>query len=437
VKQKNDMKKIITTASIAALGVVSLQAAYAPGLSSQERAKPWSVSASLRGFYDDNYATRPDMLDPVSGKKLKKNSFGIDLSPKFGLNFPMEQSLLQFDYTYDMRYYENRAHLKESSADHSHQINAKFGHEFTPGYRMDLSESFVVAQEADLLDPTFNTLKYRANGNNIHNNASAKFSGEFTPNFGITGGYANNLFDYDDPRYSALLDRMEHTMNVDFRYRALPQTWAVLGYQYQITDHTSKDSFDPLTGAYKKGTLTDPSIRDNTSHFVYVGADQMFTQKLNGSVRIGVQYTEFGNAEWLGGGMKSDATNPYADASASYVYMHNSTVQLGIRHARQQTDAFSMDSEATTLYTSISHEITAKLRASLLGQYQNSAFSGAFNATYKDQTEDYFSAGLNLEYTINQYLAAETGYNFDRLSSDLASRSFTRNRVYIGLRASY
>ena len=280
MKQKNDMKNIITTASIAALGVVSLQAAYSPGLSPQERAKPWSVSASLRGFYDDNYATRPD--------PIKKNSFGIDVSPKFGLNFPMEQSLLQFDYTYDMRWYENRAHYKESSADHSHQINAKFGHEFTEGYRMDLSESFVVAQEADLLDPDRLGLKFRANGNNIRNTAGAKFNGEFTRNFGVAAGYSNNLFEYDDKNYSALLNRMEHTMNVDFRYRALPQTWAILGYQYQIVDHTSKESFLP-PGAYAKGTITDPSVRDNTSHFVYVGADQMFTQKLNGSVRIGVQ----------------------------------------------------------------------------------------------------------------------------------------------------
>lgn len=431
------MKNIITTASIAALGVVSLQAAYSPGLSPQERAKPWSVSASLRGFYDDNYATRPDVLDPVTGKKLKKNSFGIDISPKFGLNFPMEQSLVQFDYAYDMRWYENRAHMKESSADHSHQINAKFGHEFTEGYRMDLSDSFVVAQEADLIDPVNNTLKYRANGNNIRNTAAAKFNGEFTRNLGVAAGYSNSLFEYDDSNYSALLDRMEHTMNVDFRYRALPQTWAILGYQYQIVDHTSKDSFDPLTGPYRKATATDPSIRDNTSHFIYVGADQMFTQRLNGSVRVGVQYTEFGNAKWWVRPIDDNAVNPYADASATYVYMKNSSVQLGIRHARQQTDAFSLDSEATTVYTSVSQEITAKLKASLIAQYQNSAFGSAFNTTYKDQTEDFYSAGLNLEYTINQYLAAETGYNFDRLDSDLASRSFTRNRVYIGLRASY
>ena len=44
---------------------------------------------------------------------------------------------------------------------------------------------------------------------------------------------------------------------------------------------------------------------------------------------------------------------------------------------------------------------------------------------------------MNLTYEINRFLAAEAGYNYDRLDSDLSFRSFTRNRVYVGLRASY
>ena len=45
--------------------------------------------------------------------------------------------------------------------------------------------------------------------------------------------------------------------------------------------------------------------------------------------------------------------------------------------------------------------------------------------------------GVNLSYEINKFLSAEAGYNFDRLDSDLDQRSFTRNRVYVGIRGSY
>ena len=48
------MKKIIASASLAALSAASLQAAYAPGLSPQEKSKAWAISGTLRGFYDDN-----------------------------------------------------------------------------------------------------------------------------------------------------------------------------------------------------------------------------------------------------------------------------------------------------------------------------------------------------------------------------------------------
>ena len=52
------MKKIIASVGLVAAGAASVQAQYAPGLTSQEMTKPWSLSASLRGFYDDNYLTR-------------------------------------------------------------------------------------------------------------------------------------------------------------------------------------------------------------------------------------------------------------------------------------------------------------------------------------------------------------------------------------------
>ena len=44
------MKKLLTSVAVLAAG-----AALAPTVPAQD--KPWNVSASLRGFYDDNYTT--------------------------------------------------------------------------------------------------------------------------------------------------------------------------------------------------------------------------------------------------------------------------------------------------------------------------------------------------------------------------------------------
>lgn len=419
------MKTIITSASLAALGAISIQAAYQPGLSSTERAKPWSVSASLRGFYDDNYTTLPSHRN--DGGPTERDSFGVEVSPGLSLHFnPTEQTLASLSYVYAMRWYEDR---ENNSADHSHQVNAKLDHAFTENYKIDLSDSFVVAQEPQIIDPAQVTLPLRANGDNIRNTATARFTADFTRLVGAELGYSNTLYDYeqDGPSsYSAFLDRMEHLVFLNGRYRIMPQTVGILGYQYGIVDHTSND---PIIG------LGDPEVRDSQSHYFYVGADHTFTQRLNASARVGAQYTRYPDADKaVAGGIDDSNWIPYADVSASYAYATGSYAQLGIRHSRVQTDILALDQEATTIYGSVNHQITPRLIGRLLGQIQDSTFN---EAQFDNEAEQYYLVGLNFEYMINQFLSAETGYNFDRLDSDVPNRSYTRNRVYIGIRASY
>src|SRR5204863_7432579 len=98
------MKKFITTAGVAALGVAGVQGAWAPGASSTETTKPWSVSATLRGFYDDNYTTRGKDDVDVNGHSLKRDSFGFEVSPAAALNIFRDQTSFGLSYVFDMRY---------------------------------------------------------------------------------------------------------------------------------------------------------------------------------------------------------------------------------------------------------------------------------------------------------------------------------------------
>jgi len=408
------MKKIITSASVILLGTAGVQAAFAPGLSASEQAKPWSIQASLRGFYDDNYATAP------SGPN-KMDSFGFEVKPTFRLNFPMEQTFASLAYTYDMKYYENRS----NSADHSHQATAGLSHAFAPDYKLDLNESFVIAQEAQLLD-TFSR-PVRLPGNNINNTAAINFEGKIIPKLNFLVGYENRLYDYDNAFYSQALDRMEHMATLNLRWQVLPQTVAILGYQFGMADYTAKPQ-----------PPTDPTWRNSQSHFVYAGADQNFTSQLNGSVRAGVQITEYPNAKNAGSAFSKDnSVTPYADAKLKYAYTVNSSAELGVKHQKSATDmATGLDQEATAVYGAINHQILPSLLGTLMSQYQmSSLFNGL--GTFQGLEENYFTLGAYLDYQINKFLSAEAGYNFDRVDSDNGLRSFTRNRVYLGLRASY
>jgi hypothetical protein len=411
------MKKIITSASIVALGTLGLQAAYAPGLTTTEKSKFWSVSATLRGFYDDNYMTQP------SGPG-KRDSFGVEVSPSASLNWSMDQTLLTAGYIMGMRWYEDR---DEDSADWTHQFNLGVSHAFSESYKMNLRESFVIGQEPGLMNPGgFLVQKMRVPGNNIMNNAGIDFQAQMSRLFSLMVGYSNTLYDYDpegDDSFSAYLDRMEHMITLNLRYQALPNTVALLGYQLGINDYTSNDT---VAGV-------DADYRNNLSHYVYLGVDQTFTPELMGSLRLGGQFSDYNNIPSDSDVDDSNLT-PYADASLTWAYNEGSNAQLGAKYQRIASDMAALDQSALSIYGSVNHAFTPKLRGSLLAQYQNSEFN---EGPMDSATDDYFLVGANLSYQISRYMATEVGYNFDSLNSDVDGREFDRNRVYLGIRASY
>jgi len=114
-----------------------------------------------------------------------------------------------------------------------------------------------------------------------------------------------------------------------------------------------------------------------------------------------------------------------------------------VRHQRAATDVRLVngqavaDQEATTVWLSVNQAITAKLSALIIGQYQHSVYGDSTIGSTGEATDEIFFAGATLAYQFNPHIAAEAGYTFDRLDSDLGVRSYTRNRVFIGTRLNY
>lgn len=410
-----------------------IAAGFAMVQPAQAQQKIWNVSATLRGFYDDNYATAPS--NPGPGLATPRESFGFELSPSANLNFVRDQTSLTAGYTYSMRYFEDRP---QDSADHSHLFQARLNHNFSEKSRLEVSESFAIAQEPQLLDPATLTRPLRSEGDNIRNIAGFTYGFDVSRLLGFEIGYQNSYYDYEQEgvdSLSARLDRMEHLVSLNSRWTIQESTVGIFGYQFGITDHSSDDLITaPIPVPPAAPVFVNANTRDSVSHYLYVGADHTFTRQLSGSFRVGGQYTEYPNAV---PGVSDNSLNPYVDLNGSYSYGDGSYFQLGVRHNRSATDVnSSLDQQATSLYGSVNHRITPKLTANLLGQYQYSEFN---QGPQDGSSDNYFTVGLNISYEINQFLSAETGYNYDRLDSDVTSgnRSYTRNRLYVGIRASY
>src|ERR1039457_7486800 len=134
---RNDMKKFFISVGLVAAGTASLQAAYAPDWNSKS-ASMWSVSGTLRGFYDDNYETAPN--------GAKQGSFGFEFSPELEFNVPLQQTELGMRYIYGLYYYQQREKLGENPIDQTQQFDLWVDHAFTERWQGRAQDSFVMGQ---------------------------------------------------------------------------------------------------------------------------------------------------------------------------------------------------------------------------------------------------------------------------------------------------
>src|SRR2546422_948299 len=216
------MKKIVASVGLLAVGASGVQAASITALT-VEGAKPWSVAATLRGFYDDNINTAPD-------GDLRKSSFGFEASPSLGLNWSAEQTTMSLNYVYAFRYYDKKPFNNADKYDQTHTFNALLNHNFSERYVLNVTDSFVIGQEPDLLRTGATLTDFqRIPGNNIRNYGQIKFNAQLSRLFGLELGYQNSFFHYADEgptlfddegnaisvSRAALLDRIEHYVHID------------------------------------------------------------------------------------------------------------------------------------------------------------------------------------------------------------------------------
>jgi hypothetical protein len=438
----NNMKNLVVSLAAVAVGTASVQGAL-PGFPS-DAPKPWSVEASLRGFYDDNVNTLP------SNDAAKRGTFGFEVNPAVILAWSLEQTTIALNYMYTARWYDRKPVGNSDHWDQTHTFNGTLNHSFSERYKILVKDSFVIGQEPDILRAGGEGLAtlQRIPGNNIRNYGTLEFNGQITPLFGVTVGYANAFYDYKDegasfddagevvPSRSGALDRIEHTLYLDTLWRVMPQTQGIFGYQYRQINYTGGEMIGELV-TDDPSTLVFSKDRDSRQHYAYVGLNHSFRPDLTASVRGGARHVEYYN-DPSGTG---SSWGPYALASLRWTYLPESYLEAGVSHDLNATDvigltgnSFTTDEESTVVYLSLRHKITPKLSGNLNAQFQDSTFRGG---SVDNASERYYLVGLSAEYRFAPNLSAEAGYSYDRVDSDISFRSFDRNRVYIGIKASY
>lgn len=444
------MKKLFVSVGLVAVGTSAVCAAGGAGaMGMGDNSKNWSVSATLRGFYDDNYATSSK---GIAGTNEVRDSFGVTIRPSVAYSLPLDNTSLGFRYTFGATWYEDRSKVNSQNDpwDMSHEFAGFFNHNFSDKTSLDVMNSFVISQEPELLQSGPLTVPYRTEGDNIRNHGEITFNGTLTKQLKYTLGYQNTFFDYENSggfviptvpaatvqsSLSGVLDRMEHMGLVNLNWQAAPKTVAVLGYNIGEVNYSSDETIANLSTT--NNVLVSSKFRDNRSHYLYAGVNQNFTKDLLLSARVGAQRIQYVNDL-----STPDATTPYISLNLNYAYRPNSTLTLGLTHSRNQTDVISpdangritQDQQTSVVYANLNHRFTPKLSGNISGQWQSSEFNGGLHDSKNDT---YVDIGGNLRYRFNQHLTGEVGYTFSQLTSDIAGRDYDRNRIYLGLTATY
>jgi Putative beta-barrel porin 2 len=432
------MKKAIASASLLALGtgVVLAQGSAPPApMEPYKQDKIWSVSAALRGFYDDNVYT---------SEFPRVDSFGFEVRPAGEVHLNLPQTTLKASYQYGIRYYGERP---DNKYDQNHDFEFFLNHDFSERYSLDVSDSFIISQEPEVGLVTF---PFRSNGNNLHNVAAINFHAQLTRLMGVVVGYANSLYDYEEqagdstvppgqPSRSALLDRVEHLFTFDSTWKLSENTTGILGFKYGMVDYQSTETISTPTVIFIPAT-----VRNNHSYFGYLGADQHISSDLSATWRVGVQYHDYYNAP--AGALQNDLS-PYVVSSITYSYRADGTVSAGFQYLHNQTDqafnladptaGITMDQSSAVLFANVVQRLawlSPDLTGTLSGQYQNSTFNGGPS---DGEADNIYTVGLNLVYQINHYLSTDFGYNYDMVSSKITGRGYDRNRLYLGVTATY
>jgi len=426
---KSGMKKLFISVGLAAAGTAGLHAAIL-----DPETKDWTVAATLRGFYDDNYTT----------SSSKRASIGFEINPSFSYNAPFQQTELGVRYTYGLYYFQDRSSRSQNPIDQTHQFDLWIDHAFNPRWDLNFAESATISQDPPLTDKASATTR-RVSGDNLANNATISVHTDWTRLFSTLVSYNNSYTRYANrtpgvgpggsviPSLAGLLDRLDQTINLEGQWKVSPTTQAKAGYMFEAVNYLGDEvvAVNPITLAQYKS-----SLRDSYSHFVYAGVSHSFLENLNGMIKAGAQYITYPNDP-----ANTTSFGPYADASLVYTYRPGGYIQAGFTQARNATDVVQLDTkghitrdqESSVLYASISQPLTPRLVGSGVMHYQHSIYEGG---GFDGQSADFYNLGLNLNYTFARHFSSDLGYNFDYYTSN-ADGHYTRNRIYLGFTATY
>ena len=153
--------------------------------------------------------------------------------------------------------------------------------------------------------------------------------------------------------------------------------------------------------------------------------------------RGGFQYTENYNDP-----LSSPSTESLCGHVGNLHLCPGSYAQVGFTESQNATDVITPDAQRA--YYAIRakfhglcfHQPLFDIRSLgiVIGRWQHSTYT---EGLYDNESCDHDSVGVDFSYNFTPHFSCDAGYNYDDVHSQVPGNNYTRNRVYLGVSASY
>ncbi len=361
--------------------------------------RPITVTAQLREEYDDNIFTT---------KKNKKSQFKTLIEPSLIYNLPLENTLLSARYTYGLTYFPDRG---KEDFDHRHEWIGRIDHSFSSRFNVDVRDRLRYTQEPDVIGG--DARARRTDSTFLSNVGSIQGNAQWTPKFGSATIFTNDWLSYDDVALDREIGRMVNSLSHDFRYLLTPTITLVAGGNASDNDYFF-------------------AKRDSTTIGGTVGADYSLSPQITVGGRVGPSFTDLDQG--------GSYFNPYGTVFGNWTVGARTNIEASYTHSVTETDngAYYMQ-ESDVFSLTGRYQFTPQFYGRLGGRLTLGSFDSDLGVGSGTTTisEDVLGMDGALGYKISQYIDFEAGYSYSIVTSDLVSREFDRNQLYLSIRGTY
>ncbi|MCB1224245.1 MAG: outer membrane beta-barrel protein [Verrucomicrobiales bacterium] len=247
------------------------------------------------------------------------------------------------------------------------------------------------------------------NGQYFYGYNNFNLSYAWSRRFSSTTSYTVDTIRYQQDFVSASEDRLSHLIAQQFAYQMNQKTALVAEYRYRAVDYMHRNDVD------------------SHSHFVLAGINHAWSQRTTSSARAGAEFYKSG---------RTSKVSPYAEFALNYQADRKTTVSWFSMLGYDGTELQSY-SDRYSFRTGINAQHAVDRRLTLNGglSYVYSKFGG--NALVDEVTENSVMVSAGVNYLLWENFSVNAGYGYTILKSSNELREFDRNRVTVGMSATF